>query len=115
MQKKIKSNAIPVKVKAEVRRIVSDFNAKTFSDPEVDSYIIRFKKHHLYLDRSGSDYKVPCQVCRLSYTGDPTNWDFAIYRYTRKEYDPEEWIFPGAGLVDGTIESALEAGLEAYP
>lgn len=26
----------------------------------------------------------------------------------------EEWFFPGSGLVDGTVERALKAGIEAY-
>ena len=32
-----------------------------------------------------------------------------------KQYDPEEWFFPGAGDVNGTIEGAMKAGLKAYP
>jgi hypothetical protein len=43
------------------------------------------------------------------------NWDFAIFRYSREFYDPDEWMFPGAGHVDGTVEGAMRAGLEAYP
>ena len=42
-------------------------------------------------------------------------WDFAIYRYSKERYDPDEWFFPGAELVNGTVEGALRAGMEAYP
>jgi hypothetical protein len=42
-------------------------------------------------------------------------WEFAIYKYSDERYDPEEWMFPGAGYVDGTIKGAMKAGLEAYP
>jgi hypothetical protein len=43
------------------------------------------------------------------------NWKFAIYKYSSGNYDPEEWLFPGYGFVDGTVEGAMNAGLEAYP
>jgi hypothetical protein len=43
------------------------------------------------------------------------SWEFAIYKYSDERYDPDEWMFPGAGHIDGTIEGAIKAGLEAYP
>ncbi len=33
----------------------------------------------------------------------------------RNRYDPDEWMFPGSGYLDGTVEGAMKAGLEAYP
>jgi hypothetical protein len=51
----------------------------------------------------------------LEYTGGIDNWDFAIFKYSDERYDPKEWFFPGAGHVDGTVEGAMKAGLEAYP
>lgn len=42
-------------------------------------------------------------------------WEFAIYKYSDNGYDPEEWGFPGAELLDGTVTGAMEAGMEAYP
>ena len=30
-------------------------------------------------------------------------------------YDAEEWLFPGSQHIDGTVEGAMRAGLEAYP
>jgi len=51
----------------------------------------------------------------LKYTGDLTKWEFAIFKYSREIYDPEEWFFPGSQYVDGTIEGAMRAGREAYP
>jgi len=41
--------------------------------------------------------------------------DFALYKYNDERYDPDEWFFPGAEDVDGTIEGAMRAGLKAYP
>jgi hypothetical protein len=43
------------------------------------------------------------------------DWEFAIYRHSRDFYDPDEWLFPGSGHVDGTVEGAMRAGIEAYP
>ena len=54
-------------------------------------------------------------VARLTYTGDMKEWEFAIFKWTREQYDPDEWFFPGSNLFDGTIEGAMKAGLEAYP
>jgi hypothetical protein len=67
----------------------------------------------LYLDRF--KYGRVGRVCRLKYTGDIDKWEFAIYKYSDECYDPDEWLFPGAGHLDGTIEGAMRAGLEAYP
>jgi hypothetical protein len=41
-------------------------------------------------------------------------WEFAIFKYSAETYDPGEWFFPGSQHVDGTIEGAMKAGLEAY-
>jgi hypothetical protein len=51
----------------------------------------------------------------LKIYGKMDDWDFAIFRWSSETYDPEEWMFPGSELVDGTIEGAMLAGLEAYP
>ena len=42
------------------------------------------------------------------------NWGFAIYKFSVDRYDPEEWFFPGANEVDGTITGAMKAGMIAY-
>ena len=54
-------------------------------------------------------------ICRLTYTGDLNSWEFAIYKYSDNRYDPDEWMIPGIGQFDGTVEGAMKAGLEAYP
>lgn len=43
------------------------------------------------------------------------NWSFAVFRYSREVYDPNEFMFPGAEKLNGTIEGALKAGLSLYP
>lgn len=76
-------------------------------------FAARFKGKFLYLDRI--DYGRQSEICRLTWNGKMDNWDFAIYKYSDNCYDPEEWFFPGAGYVNGTIEGAMKAGMEAYP
>jgi len=80
----------------------------------VGSYVPCFRGAFLYLDRIGWNGR-PSEICRLKWTGDMENWEFAIYRHSRNFYDPNEWMFPGSGHVDGTVEGAMRAGMEAYP
>lgn len=106
---------IPLKIKREANILIKNFNDYTFKNPENDSYIASFRGSYLYIARNGNHYKKPCPVCRLEYTGDIKKWNFSIYKYSIRDYDPEERMFPGAVLFDGTIELALKACLEAYP
>lgn len=106
------SKRIPKKVKEQVEQIVKEFNKNEINDPEC-YYTTRYRGLYLYLDRYDNGRVGP--ICRLQYTEDMDNWDFAIYKYSSERYDPEEWFFPGAEFVDGTIRGAMLAGLEAYP
>ena len=105
------STSIPKKVKEEVNRIVDQFNRNVLTDSR-RRYVARIKEKFLYLDRD--DFGTTEQICRLEYTGVMNRWGFAIYKYSSGRYDPDEWFFPGEHLVDGTIEGAMKAGLEAY-
>ena len=100
---------IPKAVKAQVEEIVTRFNEKLDY-----GYVTRYRGNYLYLDRKNYFGKA-APLCRLTYTGDMNNWEFAIYKYSSERYDPDEWMFPGMSHVDGTIEGAMKAGLEAYP
>ena len=104
--------AIPKEIQTQVEATVSEFNRTHFSKPE-RGYLARFRGRFLYLDRC--DLGEPFQVCRLAYQGKLDNWKFAIYRHSKERYDPDEWLFPGDRFVDGTIQGAMKAGLEAYP
>lgn len=42
------------------------------------------------------------------------NWTFAIFKYSSNYYSETEWFFPGSNLVDGIVEGAMSAGMEAY-
>jgi hypothetical protein len=101
-------------IKQEADRIIEDFNNKYFREKsDRVSYFAEVKGKFLFLKRH--EYGKISPVARLTYTGDMETWEFAIFKWTCEQYDPDEWLFPGAGLFDGTIEGAMKAGLEAYP
>lgn len=106
------TKSIPDDIKQAAIDSVEHFNRTVMEAPQC-SYVPRFKGRYLYLDRS--DFGKSGPICRLTYTGDLAQWDFAIYKYSDGVYDPTEWFFPGAEDVDGTIEGAMRAGLKAYP
>ena len=103
---------MPDDVRAQVEAIVEQFNEKELRGWRC-SYIARFRGNYLYLDRN--NWGRISRVCRLKYNGKMDNWDFAIFKYSDERYDPDEWMFPGGGYIDGTVEGAMRAGLGAYP
>ena len=103
---------IPDAIKVQVAERIAAFNREVLGDPQV-FYQSRYQGLFLYLERG--DYGQVTRICRLEYTGTLDHWQFAIYKYSDERYDPAEWFFPGAGQVDGTLEGAMRAGLEAYP
>jgi len=105
------TTAIPVEAKEEALRIIAQFNEEVLAGSDC-CYVPRFKGKYLYLDRDDSGIVGP--VCRLDYNRRKHLWEFAIYKYSADRYDPEDWFFPGSDLVDGTIEGALKAGMQAY-
>jgi hypothetical protein len=107
------SQRIPKEIKQQVDEIVKRFNRTVLKD-RYYYYATRFRVNYLYLERYDY-YGRGGPICRLKYTGDMDNWEFAIYKYSDERYDPDEWMFPGSQHVDGTLEGAMRAGLEAYP
>lgn len=103
---------IPEQIKRAVQELIADFNRQVLKDPH-SYYVARYRGQYLYLDRF--DYGRVGPICRLTYTGAMDKWEFAIYKYSDERYDPDEWLFPGSGHIDGTIAGAMKAGLEAYP
>jgi hypothetical protein len=110
-EKRKKSPAIPDDVKLEVEARVERFNQ---ANPKSENayYDARFKGKFCYLYRC--DYGRWGPVCRLTYTGKMDAWEFAIFKWSNEAYDPDEWMFPGSNFVDGTVEGAMKAGMEAY-
>ena len=106
--------SIPKETQYEIAEIIDKFNQKTFhASIEHLSYFPEFKGKYLYLKRKEFENVSP--VARLTYTGDMKKWDFAIFKWSREQYDPDEWFFPGVEFIDGTIQGAMKAGLKAYP
>jgi hypothetical protein len=108
---KVPKPTILSKIQTQVETTVSEFNCTHSSKPK-RGYLARFHGRFLYLDRG--DLGKPFQTCRLTYKDKIDDWDFAIYRHSKERYDPDEWFFPDDRLVDGTIQGAMKAGLEAY-
>jgi hypothetical protein len=106
--------AIPQDVLQEVEGIINEFNKSNFRGrTDKVSYFAETRGKFLYLKRH--EYGKISPVVRLTYTGNMKKWEFAIFKWSDEAYDPDEWFFPGSKFVDGTIEGALKAGLEAYP
>jgi hypothetical protein len=106
--------SIPDDLKKEIAAIVQRFNQEIQNEHPVQ-YLTRYRGKNLYLDRIDFGSPPTQSICRLTYTGNIDTWDFAIYKYSNERYDPEDWLIPGIECVDGTIEGAMRAGLEAYP
>jgi hypothetical protein len=103
---------IPDEVRAQVEARVEAFNRDVVQNPHT-FFSVWFRGKHAYLYRD--DYGHVGPRARLAYSGDMEKWDFAIFKYSDEVYDPEEWMFPGAGHLDGTVEGALRAAMKAYP
>ena len=108
----MRGKGISESVREKVDEIVRRFNEESIGDPN-RYYSARYRGNYLYLDRI--EYGKAGSICRLEFNGKMDNWDFAIFKYSSGRYDPDEWFFPGAESVDGTVEGAMKAGLAAYP
>lgn len=104
----MRSTQIPSDVQKKVREIIEEFNRKTFGE-DGDGYFAIFKGKSVYLDLEDAGPR-----CRLTYTGKMDDWKFALYRASKDRYDAKEWMFPVFQHLDGTIEGAMNAALEAY-
>jgi hypothetical protein len=104
---------IPPEIKLQADAIVARFNVEQLRGQPWAHYVTNYRGAHMYLGHQEGGKFGP--ICRLTYTGNMHNWEFAIYKYSDERYDPEEWMFDGAEEVDGTIEGAMRAGLKAYP
>ena len=108
-----KNDVIPAVIQEEIEIRVKAFNEKKLSK-KISKYVPKIHGKFIYLMRTLEDGSLE-HVCRLTYTGDIEDMNFAIYKYSTETYAPKEMFFPGEEYVDGTIEGAMKAGLEAYP
>jgi len=107
----VAKKAIPNEVRKQVDEIVAKFNREVLGGREC-CYVTRYRGRFLYLDRN--DFGNTGPICRLEYRGSIDRWWFAIFKYSSETYSDDE-LFPGDQHVDGTVEGAMRAGLEAYP
>ncbi|MDZ7879288.1 MAG: hypothetical protein U5L45_16520 [Saprospiraceae bacterium] len=126
---KSKLVSIPNDIKHEVLEIVEGFNQKSKTYYRAD-----FRGKFCYISRIDKNDKAPLfikavklflptdnapeletKIGRLTWTGDMDSWDFAVYKYSRDSYDPDEWFFPGREKLNGTVQSVLETGYTIYP
>ncbi len=70
-----KKKGIPGEVQRHAEEVVARFNSEHFDDAEA-RYIARFKGPYLYLDRA--DFGSSGRICRLKYSGEFEDWEFAI-------------------------------------
>ncbi len=84
-------------------------------DHEANAMLILLKRMGVSPEKLRSAPAVETKIGRLEWTGDIGKWSFAVYKYSREAYDADEWMFPGSGLLNGTIEGAMKAGHKIYP
>ena len=96
---------IPKEIQQEVAGIIEAFNNRQFRGrTDTVAYYAEMQGKFLYLNRK--EYGKISPVARLTFTGDMEEWEFAIFKWSREQYDPDEWMFPGFNLFDGTIYSS---------
>ena len=129
---------IPNEVKQAVQKIVTAFNQQ-----QQTNFHISFRGQFAYLAKTTTQQvdiantfrqmlaakvgikitpahhqdapTIETKLGRLKYNGEMDNWSFAVFRYSREIYDADEFMFPEAEELNGTIEGTLKAGLQLYP
>lgn len=104
--------SIPDEIRKQVDATVDRFNREVIRDSR-RFFVTRYRGPYVYLDRK--EGKRVSQRGRIRYGGGMKKWEFAIFKYSSETYDPDEWMFPGSEYLDGTVEGALKACVEAYP
>lgn len=106
------ANKIPTDIRQQALSIIEQFNQQELKGRA--EYIPRFKGAFLYLDRA--DYgRRASEICRLKFVSTLDDWEFAIFKHSSNQYDPDEWFHPGTNHLDGSIKGAMLCGMEAYP
>ena len=132
------AKSIPKQVKNEVLEIVEVFNEEYKTTFQMTfrgqfAYLAKTEKQQIntantfrqmIAQKLGIQIKqahaqnatvIQTKLGRLKYNGQMDNWDFAVFKYSREFYDADDWMFPGAMNLNGTIRGALSTGIELYP
>lgn len=103
---------IPINIQCDLQ-IKADIFQKNHLPKVSWRFIADARGKFIYLRRLMND--MSCQnLGRLTYSGNIENMPFAIFKYRTEKYDSKA-DFSGAHHLDGTLEGALKAILEAYP
>ena len=103
---------IPIELQGELQNQTTIFIKKAL--PKVSWRIIADARgKFIYLRRLMNDNSY-INLGRLTYSGDIEKMPFAIFRYNTEKYDSKRQ-FPGSHYLNGTLEGALQAILEAFP
>jgi hypothetical protein len=78
--------------------------------PACKSVTLRTCAAYVYVDVQGQGDAQPEPLCRLRYTGDVDNWEFAYFTWSREMYEPSVL---DSGLPFGTPEDCFDAA--AFP
>ena len=110
----MKKPAISKEVKEQIEKRIEEFNNEELElINEFYTYFATYRGKYIYLNMQKYDTVYPAG--RLCYTGDLSDMEFAIYKFSSETYDPDEFMFPGCNHLDGTIKGALQACNMAYP
>jgi len=128
------AKSIPKEIKEQVLKIVAAYNKKNKTNFEIGfrgkfAYLAKHelsaanpffaviaKRMGISIDKLPQQHNetVETKLGRLTYNGHMDNWDFAVFKYSRETYDANEFMFPGYEELDGTINGALNAGMQLY-
>jgi hypothetical protein len=64
-------------------------------------------------DMVNTSPEIETYIGRLAWTGTMDCWDFAVYRYSKDKYAPDEWHLAVGPFA--TVSKVLEVGYEIYP
>ena len=103
---------ISINIQSELCDRVNEFSEKYLSRFDC-RYLADARGKFIFLYRQRFDGTLE-RIGRLTYKGDKENMDFAFFNRKKQKNDPD--CLPSKKRhLDGTIEGAMKAGLEAYP
>ena len=103
---------IPLSIQSDLQVRADIFREKNL--PKVSwRFIADCRGKFIYLRRFMNDGSYQ-NLGRLTYSGDIENMAFAIFKNSTEKYESKADFF-GANHLDGTLEGALQAIVDAYP
>jgi len=104
---------IPEQIKESVEIIVNEFNETKLVEFNC-KFVAEYKGNFLYLLLDEGLPKL-APTLRMKFKGSMDNWEFAIFKWSNETYTTDYFFIPGCKHVNGSISSALQAAIIAYP